>query len=78
MLIKALGLKCMSMIQKERERDEIEVKERITHIEKEKKKTVPFSILIWLFTGLFNFLQGCLPHDQSCKNKTRYKFFMFF
>lgn len=68
------------MIQKERERDEIEVKERITHIEekKTKKKTVPFSILIWLFTGLFNFLQGCLPHDQSCKNKTRYKFFMFF
>lgn len=38
MLIKALGLKCMSMIQKERERDEIEVKERITHIEEKKTK----------------------------------------
>lgn len=42
MLIKALGLKCMSMIQKERERDEIEVKERITHIEKKTKKNCTF------------------------------------
>lgn len=30
------------MIQKERERDEIEVKERITHIEEEKKKNCTF------------------------------------